>query len=204
MISGDGDVACPLETKIRKPPKQLDVDQSNHLRATTCNPNFHLASGESLFSSDNSNLVRSMHDLVRTRWREPIMPSVGVADFSFFSIASRRSKSLVMPIVRKEMPGISWIFLRLCIFRYSTSSGAAFWLELIDVSFRQDGVQCHAYGSLCRSNATDNAFAEGRPVCFATGSGWKSLEVVLIYYCMLLPLGVAAAFLKQEYFNNYI
>ena len=67
MMSGDGDVACPLETKIRKPPKQLDVYQSNHLRATTCNPNFHLASGESLFSSDNSNLVRSMHNLVRIR-----------------------------------------------------------------------------------------------------------------------------------------
>ena len=42
----------------------------------------------------------------------------------------------------------------------------------------QDRVQCHAYGSLRRSNATDNAFAEGRPVCFATGSGWDIVKQI--------------------------
>ena len=102
-MSGDGDVACPLETKIRKPPKQLDVDQSNHLRATTCNPNFHLASGESLFSSDNSNLVRSIHNLVRICRREPIMPSIGVADFScFFPLLVDAASHLSCPLFPRK------------------------------------------------------------------------------------------------------
>ena len=93
LISGDGDVACPLETKIRKPPKQLDVDQPNHLRATTCNQ-VSILCGERVFVLRYSNLshsfvngivVRLMHNLMfLIGCRESIKPFIGVADVSCF------------------------------------------------------------------------------------------------------------------------